>query len=62
MTEIIKIGKINTQPLEAEFGRLKTNEIIITNERIEHIKIRHPADFELLKYMEQKQSLTLILL
>lgn len=33
--------------MEAEFGRLKTDEIILTNERIEHIRIRHPNDFSL---------------
>ena len=33
--------------LEREFGRLKTNELIITNERINHIKTHHPEDFEL---------------
>ena len=47
MTEIIKLGKINTQPLEKEFGSIQTDEIIITGERIEHIKIRHPEDYEL---------------
>ena len=44
MAEIIELGKLNTQPLESEFGKLKTDELIITNERIEHIKIRHPED------------------
>lgn len=47
MAEIIELGKLNTQPLESEFGKLKTDELIITNERIEHIKIRHSEDFEL---------------
>lgn len=47
MAEIIELGKLNTQPLGSEFGKLKTDELIITNERIEHIKIRHPEDFEL---------------
>lgn len=45
MAEIIQLGKINTTPLEKEFGKLKTDEIIITNERIDHIKNRHPEDF-----------------
>lgn len=45
MAEIIQLGKINTTPLEKEFGKLKTDEIIITNERIDHIKKRHPEDF-----------------
>ena len=48
MAEIIQLGKINTTPLEKEFGKLKTDEIIITNERIDHIKdvVRYlrPAD------------------
>lgn len=47
MTDIILLGKINIQPLEKEFGKLKTDEIIITSERIEHIKLRHPTDYEL---------------
>ena len=52
MAEIIELGKLNTQPLESEFGKLKTDELIITNERIEHIKIRHPEDFELFESLE----------
>lgn len=47
VAEIIKLGNINTQPLEKEFGNLRTDEIIITNERIEHIKLHHPEDYEL---------------
>lgn len=47
MADIRKLGRLNTQPLENEFGKLKTDELIVTNERIEHIKIRHPEDFEL---------------
>ncbi|WP_294409268.1 hypothetical protein [uncultured Ruminococcus sp.] len=47
MAEIIELGKLNTQPLESEFGKLKTDELIVTNERIEHIRVRHPEDFEL---------------
>ena len=47
VAEIIKLGKIDIQPLEKEFGKLQTDEIIITNERIEHIKLRHHEDYEL---------------
>lgn len=47
MIDFIYLGKINVQPLETEFGKLKTDDIIITNERIEHIKIRHAEDYEL---------------
>ncbi len=47
VAEIIKLGTICTQPLEKEFGILQTDEIIITNERINHIKLRHPEDYKL---------------
>lgn len=47
MAEITKLGTIDTQPLEKEFGKLKTNEIIVTNERIDHIKLHHPEDYAL---------------
>ena len=47
MAEITKLGVIDTQPLEKEFGKLKTNEIIVTNERIDHIKSHHPEDYAL---------------
>ena len=46
MAEIFKLGTINTQPLEEEFGKLKTNEIIVTDEHIEHIISHHPEDYE----------------
>lgn len=47
MAELHKLGRLNTQPLETEFGKLKTDEIIITDERIAHIKERHPEDYDL---------------
>ena len=47
VVEFKNLGKIDIQPLEAAFGKLRTDEIIVTDERIEHIKIRHPEDFEL---------------
>ena len=47
MTEIIPLGKLNLYPLENEFGHFKTNEIIVTNERLDHIKSHHPQDYDL---------------
>lgn len=47
MTEMRNLGKINTDVLEKEFGRIQTDKIIITNERIDHIKQRHPEDYDL---------------
>ena len=47
MTEIKNLGKIDITMLEGEYGKIQTNEIIITNERTMHIKERYPEDFEL---------------
>ena len=47
MTEIQSLGKIDTKVLEKEFGKIQTDEIIVTNERIDHIKERHPEDYAL---------------
>ena len=41
------IGKLNIEPLEAEFGFLATDELILTQERDEHIKDHHEADYKL---------------
>ena len=41
------LGKLNIQHLSEEFGKLQTDEVIVTNERIEHIKEHHPQDFDL---------------
>lgn len=47
MSEIIPLGKINIDLFKKEFGTIQTPEIIVTNERLAHIKERHPEDFEL---------------
>lgn len=46
MAEFTMLGKINAQPLEKEFGVLKTEEVVVTNERVEHIRKHHPQDVE----------------
>ena len=57
MTEIQSLGKINTKVLEGEFGKIQSDEIIVLSEHIEHIKLRHPEDYELFgKY--GKESVT----
>ena len=43
------IGNINPQLLETEFGKLQTSETIITNERKNHILLRHNEDYSLFK-------------
>ena len=47
MAELISLGKINIEVLKSEFGILQTDEIIVTDERIDHIKNRHPEDYSL---------------
>lgn len=39
------IGKLNTEFLEVEFGKLATDELILTDERDAHIKERHGQDY-----------------
>lgn len=50
MAEFIIIGKLNIQPLIKEFGNLHTDDIIVTDERILHIKTHHPQDYELFEH------------
>lgn len=47
MTEIQSLGRIDIQVFSKEFGRIQTDEIIVTNERIAHIRERHPEDYNL---------------
>ncbi len=47
ISEYIGMGKIDTSYFGDEFGKLQTDEIIVTNERIEHIRERHPQDVQL---------------
>lgn len=47
MTEIVNLGKIDSQIFEKKFGKILTDEVIITNERIEHIQTHHPEDYHL---------------
>ena len=47
VTTIRSLGKVKKEVIEKEFGKIQTDEIIITNEREEHIKSRHPEDYEL---------------
>lgn len=47
MQKIQTLGKINRNFLEDEFGKIQTDEIVITNERLLHIMERHPDDYGL---------------
>lgn len=41
------LGELNADYLEKRFGKLQTKELIIMDERLEHIRQRHPEDIEL---------------
>ncbi len=41
------LGKMNIEPLVKAFGEIQTDEVILTDERTEHIMERHPQDYEL---------------
>ena len=46
---IRSLGNIKEDIIVKEFGEIQTDEIIVTEERENHIKERHPEDFELFK-------------
>lgn len=41
------LGELNVAYLEKRFGKLQTKELIIMDERLEHIRQSHPEDIEL---------------
>lgn len=41
------IAKVDVKPLVDAFGEIQTDEVVITDERIEHIIERHREDYEL---------------
>ena len=43
--EITVLGNLDPTSLSAFFGQLQTTEVVVTAERIAHIKERHPEDF-----------------
>lgn len=50
MTEIFNLGKVNIEMFEKKFGKIWTDDVIITNERKAHIQLRHPKDYVLFDY------------
>ena len=45
--DVYKVDKINKSIYKCITDDIVTDEVIITDERIQHIKERHPNDFEL---------------
>ncbi|MBQ6900977.1 MAG: hypothetical protein IJN72_09055 [Firmicutes bacterium] len=43
------LGHLRTDYLEKEFGKMSTDEVVLTEERELHIKNRHPQDFDIFK-------------
>ncbi len=53
MAEMRLLGKIKLSLINKKFNNIQTDDIIVTSERIAHIKQRHPEDYELFeKYSE----------
>lgn len=47
MVEWESLGSIDTKLLRGRFGGSNTDEIVVTRERVGHIKSRHPGDLDL---------------
>lgn len=47
--KVKELGRLNPALLEKSFGRLRTAEVVVTPERAEHIRVRHPQDYELFR-------------
>lgn len=45
-TTVQTIGRIDTQKYSVVSQDIRTDEVVITDERVQHIKDRHPNDFE----------------
>ena len=54
MEELLEIGKIKKELFRRKYNIIKTDKVIITQERIHHIQVRHPYDYELfIKYRKE---------
>ena len=52
--DVFTIGKIDIEIYKCVAEDIVTDEVIITDERIQHIKSRHPDDYEkYCKYMSE---------
>jgi hypothetical protein len=46
MAPVRTVGRIDIEKYKVVTDKIQTDEVIITDERIEHIRERHPNDFE----------------
>ena len=47
LPQLKTLGKLNMQIITMEFGKLQTDKLIVTDERLLHIKAHHSHDYEL---------------
>ncbi|MBQ6346628.1 MAG: hypothetical protein IJI71_03605 [Clostridia bacterium] len=52
--DVKKICELKTEVFEKEYGELNTSEVIITDERVQHIQEHHPADYGLFEKYGKK--------
>ena len=45
--QVREVGSIDVQIFKDKFGEIQTDKVIITDERLEHIKNHHSRDIEL---------------
>lgn len=55
MKKVYVVGKLDLEIFRSVFGYIQTDEVVITYERITHIKESHPGDFE--KYFQYARSI-----
>ena len=56
--ELTVVGNLDPSPLISTFGHLQTTEVVVTDERIAHIKERHPEDYLLFEQYGRESILS----
>lgn len=56
--ELTVLGNLDPSPLISMFGHLQTTEVVVTDERIAHIKERHPEDYLLFEQYGRESILS----
>lgn len=56
--ELTVLGNLDPSPLISTFGHLQTAEVVVTDERIAHIKERHPEDYLLFEQYGRESILS----
>ena len=56
--ELTVLGNLEPSPLISTFGHLQTTEVVVTDERIAHIKERHPEDYLLFEQYGRESILS----